>query len=66
MVNVDFTDLASRLNEVPVPPGNYAYLQATEKRLCWLQRNEDDPPKLELQCVDIANKGDQPDTVMTT
>ena len=46
MVNIDFTDLASRLNEVPAAAGNYSSLQATEKRLCWLQRDEDDPPKL--------------------
>jgi tricorn protease len=63
-VNIDFTDLASRLSEVPVPAGNYSSLQATEKRLCWLQRDEDDPPKLGLQCVDIGNKGEPPDTVL--
>ena len=45
-VNIDFTDLASRLNEVPVPAGNYSSLQATEKRLCWLQRGEEAEPKL--------------------
>ena len=65
MVNIDFTDLNSRLDEVPAPAGNYSSLQAAEKRLCWLQRNEDDPPKLSLQCIDIANKADPPETVMT-
>src|SRR5262249_24035929 len=38
-VNIDFADLASRLNEVPVPPGNYSDLEAAEKRLCWLERD---------------------------
>jgi len=62
-VNIDFTDIASRLNEVPVPPGNYASLQATDKRLCWLDRTGGPQPKHNLQCVDIANKGDAPETV---
>ena len=63
-VNIDFNDLASRLSEVPVPPGNYSQLQAAEKRLCWLERDGDMPPKLGLRCVDIANKGDPPETVL--
>jgi tricorn protease len=63
-VNIDFTDLPSRLNEVPMPPGNYSDLQAGEKRLCWLEREEGVPPKQNLACVDIANKGDPPETVL--
>ena len=63
-VKIDFTDLASRLSEVPAPPGNYDSLQTTEKRLCWVNANEEQPPKLALQCLDIANKGDEPETVM--
>jgi tricorn protease len=62
-VTIDVTDIASRLNEVPVPPGNYSSLQATEKRLCWLDRSADAQPKNNLQCVDIANKGEAPETV---
>jgi len=63
-VNIDFNDLTSRLSEVPLPPGNYSQLQAAEKRLCWLERDGDMPPKLGLQCVDIANKGDPPEAVL--
>jgi len=63
-VNIDFNELASRLNEVPVPPANYSDLQAGEKRLCWLDRDEGAPPKENLACVDIANKGDPPETVL--
>ena len=60
-VNIDFDDLASRLREVPVPPGNYGDLQATDKRLCWLERDVELPaPKRALACVDINNKGDNP------
>ena len=64
VVNIDFKDLALRLNEVPVPPGNYSQLQATGKRLCWLDRSGETPPKRALACVDIANKGIPPETVV--
>jgi tricorn protease len=63
-VNIDFTDLPSRLNEVPVPAGNYSDLEAAQKRLCWLDRADGVPPKRNLACVDIANKGDPPETVL--
>ena len=53
-----FTDLASRLSEVPAPPGNYSSLQATDKRLCWLDRDEEAAAEAGLTCLDIANKGD--------
>ena len=63
-VAIDFNDLASRLQEVPVPPGDYDSLQATDKRLCWLSRDEQPQPKLAIECLDIANKGDKPETVI--
>jgi tricorn protease len=63
-VKIDFTDLASRLDEVPAPPGNYASLQAAEKRLCWLSTSDEATPKTALQCLEIANQGDEPDTVL--
>jgi tricorn protease len=63
-VKIDFTDLASRVDELPAPPGNYDALEATEKRLCWLNASDDEEPKLALQCFDIANKGDAPDTIL--
>jgi tricorn protease len=64
-VKIDFTDLASRLSEVPAPPGNYDSLQAVEKRLCWLSSADDAGEHRAVQCLDIANKGDEPDTVMS-
>ena len=64
VVNIDFKDLAARLNEAPVSAGNYSRLQATEKRLCWLDRSSEVPPKLGIVCVDIANKGMPPETVV--
>ena len=63
-VKIDFTDLPSRLSEVPAPPGDYNNLQATEKRLCWLSANDDQHEHLSLQCLDIANKGDEVETVL--
>ena len=64
VVNIDFKDLALRLNEAPVPAGNYSELQATDKRLCWLERSGEVPPKQGVVCVDIANKGIPPETVV--
>ena len=63
-VKIDFTGLPSRLAEVPTGPGNYDSLQASDKRLCWLSANDDADRKSALQCLDIDNKGDDPDTVM--
>jgi tricorn protease len=63
-VNIDFTNIAARLRDVPAPAGNYSSLQATDKRLCWMDRDGDVPPKQALACMDIANKGDAPETVL--
>ncbi len=63
-VEIDFDGLAARLEEVPVPAGNYSRLQAAPKRLCWLDRPGQDFSKTALQCLDIANKGDKPETLM--
>ncbi|MFP5227035.1 MAG: S41 family peptidase [Acidobacteriota bacterium] len=63
-VRIDFTGIADRLTDVPVPPGNYENLQATAKRLCWLNASDEVRPKMALQCLSIDNKGDAPDTVM--
>jgi tricorn protease len=65
-VEIDFTGLDSRLQDVPLPPGNYSSLQATAKRLCWLNKPEDQPGDgVQLQCLTIDNKGDKPDTVLS-
>ncbi len=60
-VKIDFTDVAARVTEVPVHAGNYGNLQATEKRLCWLSSASE---HVLLQCLEVANKGDDPDTVL--
>ena len=63
-VKIDFSDMALRLSEVPVPPGNYRDLQATAKRLCWLNDGDNTRKHLALQCLDVANKGDDVENVM--
>jgi tricorn protease len=63
-VKIDFNGIAARLEEVPVPAGNFMSLQATEKRLCWLDASDDRREHQSLECVDIDNKGDAPDTVL--
>ena len=63
-VKIDFADLPARLDEVPVPAGNYGSLQATDKRLCWLNASDDRQEHLSLQCLDIANKGDEVETLL--
>ncbi len=63
-VKIDFTGIEDRLSEVPAPPGNDRSLQATAKRLCWLNGSDEIRPKMTLQCLSIDNKGDEPDTVI--
>ena len=63
-VEIDFDGIRGRIQEVPVPPGNYSNLVVAGKRLCWLDRNSSDPPKQSLECVDISNKPDKPEAVL--
>jgi tricorn protease len=62
-VKIEFDDLNTRVQEVPVPAGNYESLQMTDKRLCWLSHADEPDPKGALQCLDIANKGEEPETI---
>jgi tricorn protease len=62
-VRIDFGGLPTRLAEVPVAPGNYDHLQITDKRLCWQDASDEAPRKLALKCLEIANKGDEVETV---
>jgi len=64
-VKIEFASLAARLRELPAPAGNYGSLQAAEKRLCWLSANDDAQEHVSLQCLDIANKGDEADTILS-
>ncbi|HEU5352330.1 MAG TPA: S41 family peptidase [Terracidiphilus sp.] len=64
-VNIDFTGIEDRLEDVPVPPGNYGHLQAADKRICYTNRIDESPAHDNLDCLDINNKGDKPDTVLS-
>jgi tricorn protease len=63
-VDIDLDGIATRLVEVPVPPGNHRNLKVVGERLCWIDDDSSEPEKNELQCVAIANKGDKPETIM--
>jgi len=63
-VEIDLAGIAARIEEIPVPPGNYASLTANAKRLCWLNRDREEADKTSLQCLDIANKAAKPETLM--
>ncbi|HSM78110.1 MAG TPA: S41 family peptidase [Bryobacteraceae bacterium] len=63
-VEIDLDGIVSRLEEVPVPASNFGDLGVAGKRLCWINRDPEAPDKNSLQCLDIANKGDKPETLM--
>lgn len=62
-VEIDFDGLQQRISEVPVPAGNYGNLNLAGKRLCYLAAPGGETPGRQLRCLDIANKGEKPDTV---
>ncbi len=63
-VEIDLDGITTRLQEVPVPPGNYRDLQVANEKLCWINEDPADPQKNTLECVAIANKGDKPETLL--
>src|SRR5665213_1195624 len=64
-IEIDLTGIAGRIQEVPAPAGNYSDFAIAGNRLCWLDHTAGDPnAKQTLQCLDIANKGDKPETLM--
>ena len=63
-VEIDLDGIETRLEEVPVAPGNYANLQVAGEKLCWINEDPTESAKNALECVKIANKGDKPETLM--
>lgn len=63
-IDIDVNEIAARIEEIPVPPGNYSDLQTAGKRLCWINHDSADPAKDVLECVSIGNKGDKPETLL--
>lgn len=62
-VEIDLDGLAARILETPAPAGNYAGLAAPGKRLCWTAIERGERTQVNLQCMDVANKGDKPETL---
>jgi tricorn protease len=63
VIDIDLDGIAGRISEVPVAPGNYRSLAVAGKRLCWLDVDRGEPEKTTLQCKDIDNKGEKPETL---
>ena len=63
-VTIDLDGIAERLVAVPVPPGNYSQLVVAGNRLCWLDRAMADARRGALECTNIDNKGDKPETML--
>lgn len=63
-VEIDLDGITARIQEVPVPAGNYQALQVAAGKLCWLDQHADEPEKSALGCVTIGNKGEKPETLM--
>ena len=63
-VDIDLDGIAARIEEVPVSPGNYENLEVAGNRICYRSFDREDHDKNSVQCLDIANKGDKPDTLM--
>lgn len=59
-VSIDLLDLNQRLEEVPIPAGNYASLAITGKRLIWTSRETGFNAKTHLQVMDIGNESPKP------
>jgi tricorn protease len=62
-VDIDLDGIAARIQEVPLSAGNYDNLQVVGKRLCYEVLNPEDRSSFSVQCLDIDNKGDKPDTL---
>ena len=63
-LQIDLDGISARIREVPAPAGNYGDLAAFARRLCWISTGDETPPQRALTCLDIANKGEKPETVL--
>jgi tricorn protease len=63
-IDIDLDGIAARIEEVPVPSGNYRSLQVAGGRLCWIDDDPADSKKSSLECVAVANKGDKPEALL--
>ena len=63
-IAVDLAGIATRLMEVPMPPGNYRGLSVDGKRLYLLSSTTEVSPKWSLVTFAIDNKSPRPETFM--
>lgn len=63
-VAADLDGLASRLWEVPVPPGNYDALSLQDKRLFWVSRDTGAEGKQHLMTLEIGHDEPKPKTLV--
>ncbi|MFG0329776.1 MAG: S41 family peptidase [Phycisphaerales bacterium] len=64
IVEIDLEGLASRLYEVPAPPGNYGELEALKERLLWSSRADRTSRQVALQALPIRNKDPEVETLV--
>lgn len=62
--DIDLTNIAMRLIEVPVPAGNYSSLSADAKRLYLLSRETDPQSKRTLKTVALDNRKSELETFL--
>ncbi len=55
-VKIDLDGIQSRVNEVPVPVGNYSHLSMNEKMLFFTERPRETGAKTKLEALEIKNK----------
>ena len=60
-VVIDLDGLQSRIQQVPVPPGNYSSLAVGEKQLFWLANGIGSDAKTNLLTLTITNQEEKPD-----
>jgi tricorn protease len=64
-VDIDLEGIISRIQEVPLPAGNYTNLAVAGKRLLWINRDAEIPEKSSLQGLEITNKPEnKPETLL--
>jgi tricorn protease len=64
-VEIDLDGIAGRLEEVPVPSGNYRALDVAGNRLCWVDITRGRARRTaSLACLEIDNKGAKPDDLL--
>ncbi len=61
-VEIDLDGLAARLIDVPAPAGRYSTLSVTDKRLLYIEHDNDKPSSLVF--MDIANKDNEPKSLV--